>query len=130
MNDVARAKWIADFDMEHLIGSILSRGMLLSAALIMAGVLLQWMGLGQASLVAMLQGTNALHLVVSDLHRIGLAGFWPTLLIHGGIVVLFYTPYVRVVASMAYFACVHRSWPHVLFSSLVFAVLTYILFLG
>ena len=130
MNGVARVKWIAGFDMERLIGAILWRGMLLSAALIMAGVLLLWIGIGRAEFIPTLQGTNALHLVLSDLRRIASAGSWPTLLIHSGIVVLFYTPYARVIASMAYFARIHRSWKHALFGSLVFAVLTYVLFLG
>ncbi len=130
MKDAARAKWIASFDMEDLIGSILGRGTILSVSLIMAGVILQWAGMHQGADASTIQGTNAFHFILADLPRIRSITFWPTLLIHWGIAVLLYTPYVRVAASVLYFASVHHSWKHMLLGSLVLAALTYILFFG
>ena len=130
MTDAARAKWIASFDMEDLIGSILRSGTILSLSLVVTGIMLQRTGIAQQAVVDTIQGTNAFHLLSADLHQMGSRAFWPTLLIHWGIAVLLFTPYVRVVASVLYFACVHRSWKHMLLGLLTLAPLTYILFLG
>ena len=130
MNDVTRIKWIAGFDMEDLIGSILRRGTILSISLVLAGVLLQWVGVDRGVPADTIQGTNAFHFFLADLRRIGPIASWPTILIHWGITVLLYTPYVRVVASVLYFAYVQRSWKHALLRSFVLATLTYVLFFG
>jgi uncharacterized membrane protein len=51
------------------------------------------------------------------------------LFINSGIVVLLLTPYVRVLASMLYFAAVEHNLKYTLFTGFVFSVLTYSLFL-
>ena len=130
MINVRRAKWIASFDMEDLISLILSRGMILGVGCILAGVLLHWMGLGEGIPATTIQGINVFHFVLADLPRMGSVPFWPTLLIHMGIAILLYMPYVRVAASVVYFACIQRSWKHAYLESLVLAILTYILFFG
>ena len=130
MKNVARAKWIASFDMEDLIGSVLGRGTMLSISLVVAGVVLQWVGINRGASLDALQGTNAFHFILADLYRVGSITHWPALLVHVGLAVLLYTPYVRVGVSMMYFSYVQRSWKHALLGSLVLATLTYILFLG
>ena len=43
---------------------------------------------------------------------------------------LLLTPYVRVLASLLYFAFAARNWKYALFTGFVLAVLSYSLFLG
>jgi uncharacterized membrane protein len=54
----------------------------------------------------------------------------PRLLVNLGIGVLLLTPYVRVLASLVYFATVERDPKYALFTAFVLAVLTYSLLLG
>jgi len=49
-------------------------------------------------------------------------------LINLGIAVLILTPYVRILASVLYFAFVARNWKYTLFTASVLGVLTYSLF--
>jgi uncharacterized membrane protein len=53
----------------------------------------------------------------------------PRVLINMGIAVLMLTPFVRVLASVFYFALVERNWKYTLFTGFVLCVLTYSLFL-
>jgi uncharacterized membrane protein len=46
-----------------------------------------------------------------------------------GIGVLMLTPFVRVLASVFYFAFVEHNWKYTLFTAFVLSVLTYSLFL-
>ena len=130
MRDAAHAKWIAGFDMEDLISTILRSGIVLSSGLILAGLILTWSGTGHVSAEHHLYGTNLLQFVLADFRRIGTPSVWSSVLIHVGLVVLLLTPYLRVAASVLYFATVARSWKRALLSGLVFATLTYLLFLG
>ncbi len=131
MKDATRARWIARFDMEDLISSILWRGTILSISLIVAGLILQWTGgLHQDAAAYTIQGTNVFHFILANLPQRGSITVWPALFIHWGIGVLLFTPYVRVVASVLYFAYVHRSWKHTLLGGFVLAPLTYIVFFG
>lgn len=130
MNRVARAKWIASFDMEDLVSSILKTSLLVSIGCVMAGLVFQRMSPGGAVGEDRLQGTNVLHFVLADRYRLTSPPLWPGLLIHLGIAVLMVSPYLRVVSSLFYFACVERSWKHALLTSIVAATLTYILLFG
>ena len=125
---IRRAQWIASFDMEDLVSAILRDGMLVSMGLVISGLMLQRFCHGRIE--EQLQGTNVLQLILADLHQIGLAARWPSILVHVGIAGFMVTPYVRVFASMLYFAKVQRSWKHALMTGLVLATLTYVLFLG
>ena len=127
----ARLKWIASFDMEDLVGWILQRGTWFSIGLLLASAILRrssayW----HAGADPPLQGTNVLHLLLADLRGMATPRFWTSGLAHLGVVVLMLIPYLRVLASVFYFACVERSGRHVLLTGVVAAVLTYIVFLG
>jgi uncharacterized membrane protein len=53
----------------------------------------------------------------------------PRLLISLGIVALLLTPYLRVLASMLFFAVVEHNWKYTAFTAFVLIVLTYSLVL-
>ncbi len=57
------------------------------------------------------------------------AEFRPRLLVSLGIAALLLTPYLRVLASLLFFAFVEHNWKYSLFTGFVLAVLTYSLFL-
>ena len=55
--------------------------------------------------------------------------FRPRFLVSLGITALLLTPYVRVLASLLFFAFVAHNWKYSAFTGFVFAMLTYSLFL-
>ena len=124
MNDARRARWIARFDMEDLLGVILRNGMLVSAGVIAAGVIVRGLDRDRIAWEPSLQARSLPLLVWADLQRLGAPAAWPSLLVHLGIATLMVTPYLRVVASLVYFALVERNWQHVLFAGLVLILLT------
>ena len=127
---VARAVWIAKFDMEALVSALLRYGTLLSIGFTGVGLLCRIGGAPQAAVDAHLQGNNLLQFMLADLHRVGSQEPAAVGLTHVGIAALLLTPYVRVLASTCYFAFVERSGRHAVLTGLVLATLTYILFLG
>ncbi len=113
------------FDMEVLVGYILLVGVLLSVSLILLGVGWHWVATGRLGLDYSIKGMNFLHFMASVFSRAIHGGFDSTLVTNLGIVTLLLTPYVRVFASMIYFAFAQRNWKYTLFTAFVFAVLTY-----
>lgn len=67
--------------------------------------------------------------MLADIRQVAADAVRPRLLINLGIAALMLTPYVRVLASMLYFAFIERNGKYTLFTGFVFAVLTYSLFL-
>ena len=124
MRSAARAKWIAKFDMENLVSSILQNGMLISVGLVMAALAVRWIEKKPWSFESILQARSLPVLFLAGLRQFNLPEAWPVLLVHWSVVVLLITPYLRVVASMVYFAGVERSWRHALVTGFVLAVLT------
>ena len=124
MRPVDRAQWLARFDMEHLVGAILQNGMLVSMALIAAGVIGRWLAHDRIAWDPSLQAKSLPLLVWADLQRLDTPAAWPLLLVHLGIATLMLTPYLRVVASLIYFILVERSWKHAMFTGVVLALLT------
>ncbi len=122
------ARW-AHFDMEVLVGYILQIGVLLSMTLIALGMVWRWLNTGVLGLDYSISGMNFFEFVVSDLQQVFLGAFRPRLLVNLGIATLMLTPYVRVFASMLYFAIAERNWKYTAFTAFVFSVLTYSLFL-
>ncbi len=130
MRHVARMKRIADLDMEPLVSAILLRGIVLSVSLIVAGLAWQWVATGQFGINDILQGVNVFHFLLGDLHDVSVAGLHPDVLVDLGVITLLLIPYVRVLASVAYFAWVERQWLYTLLTSGVLFTLTYMLFFG
>jgi uncharacterized membrane protein len=116
------------FDMEMLIGYFLLVGVLLSAALILAGIIWHGLAFGNLQFEFALPRMNLFEFVVADFRRVR-SGVDPRLLLNLGLAVLMLVPYGRVAASIVYFAGVERDWKYTLFTGLVWAVLTYSLFL-
>jgi len=117
------------FDIEALIGSILQVGVLSSVILIVAGLAWHWLAAGNLRLDYVITGTDFFGFVETDLHQLFSGPFRPRLLINLGIAVLMLTPYLRVLASLAYFAFVDHNRKYVAITGFVFGVLTYSLLL-
>jgi uncharacterized membrane protein len=117
------------FDMEVLVGYILLVGVLLSMALIAIGVAWHWLTTGQLGLEFQISGMNLFEFVLADFQQILSGAFRPRLFVNLGITALMLTPYIRVLASLLYFAFVERNRKYTVFTGFVFAVLTYSLFL-
>jgi uncharacterized membrane protein len=112
-----------------VIGSVLVAGVLTSVTLIAAGIAWHRIATGDFAFDYQLAGTTVFQFIVTDVEQL-LAGVWrPRLLVNLGIAVLMLTPYVRVLASMIYFAVVERNWKYTGFTAFVLATLTYSLFL-
>ncbi len=125
----AWAARFAHFDMEILVGYILLIGVLLSMALIAIGVAWRWLATGQLGLEYSISGMNLFEFVLTDLRQVFTDTLRPRLFVNLGIATLMLTPYVRVLASMLYFAFVERNRKYTVFTAFVFSVLTYSLFL-
>ncbi len=119
----------AGFDMEVLVGYILLVGVLLSMVLITIGVAWRWLATGQLGLEYSISGMNLFEFVLADIQQMFSGAFRPRLFVNLGIATLMLTPFVRVLASMLYFAFVARNRKYTLFTAFVFSVLTYSLFL-
>ncbi len=125
----AWATRLAQFDMEVLVGYILQIGVLSSIALIAAGVVWRWLNTGVLGLDYTITGMNFFEFVFSDFQQMLAGAFRPRLLVNLGIMTLMLTPFVRVFASMLYFAIAERNWKYTAFTAFVFATLSYSLFL-
>jgi uncharacterized membrane protein len=117
------------FDMEAVIGSILLVGILLSLTLIVAGLAWHWALVGHLQFDYTVTGVNLFQFVLADVRRLASGAVHPQVAISTGVAVLMLTPYVRVLASMLYFALVEHNWKYTLFTGFVLGVLTYSLFL-
>ena len=116
-------------EMDVLVGYILLGGVLLSMALIVAGLLWKYFQTGGVRLEYELAGMNLFQFVVSEIHLAVLGQVRPRLLINMGIAVLMLTPFFRVLASVVYFLVVLKNWKYTLFTLFVLLVLTGSLFL-
>jgi len=117
------------FDMESLVGYILLTGVLLSVALLTVGFIWRWVRVGNLRFEHSIVGMNFFEFILSTLRQMASQAFRPRLFLNMGIGVLMLTPFVRVLASVFYFAFVERNWKYTLFTSFVLSVLTYSLFL-
>jgi len=130
MKHVARLKWIASFDMENWVGVILQNGMLVSIGLVIVGVLSEWVTKTQSGLRDPLFGNNVLQFILEDFRQAVSPKPFSSLPIHLGIAILMLTPYVRLIASLFYFACVEKSWKQMFLTAFSLIPLTYLLLLG
>jgi len=119
----------AHFDMEILVGYILQTGVLLSMTLIAVGVVWRWLSTGTLGFDYTITGMNFFEFVLSDIQQMLAGMLRPRLLANLGIATLMLTPYIRVLASMVYFAIAEHNRKYTVFTGFVFVVLTYSLFL-
>lgn len=117
------------FDMEGLVGYILLTGILLSVALLAVGFVWRWLRVGNLRFEHSIVGMNFFEFISSTLRQMASRAFRPRLFLNLGIAVLMLTPFVRVLASVFYFAFVEHNWKYTLFTAFVLTVLTYSLFL-
>jgi uncharacterized membrane protein len=117
------------FDMESLVGYILLAGILLSVALLAVGFVWRWLRVGNLRFEHSIVGMNFFEFISSTLRQMASRAFRPRLFLNMGIAVLMLTPFVRVLASVFYFAFVEHNWKYTLFTAFVLTVLTYSLFL-
>jgi uncharacterized membrane protein len=102
---------------------------LLSMALIIAGLIWQWAVTGHLAFNYTISGMNLFRFVLTDVRQLATHAFSARLLVNLGIVALLLTPYVRVLASMIYFILMEHNWKYAAFTGFVLSVLTYSLFL-
>jgi uncharacterized membrane protein len=115
--------------LETLVFAILAVGLLLSVALILAGLTWEWTS----------QGTlNADHPALSAVNVRGLletiatggpGGLSPLVLLSAGIAVLLMTPYVQVLAALLFFTFRDRNYRFSAITGIVAVMLTWVLFL-
>ncbi len=116
-------------NMDVLVGYILLIGVLLSVVLIIAGTLWNWILAHHLTIQYTISGMNYFSFLLTSFRQLFRGALEPRLLISLGIVTLMFTPYLRVAASVVYFAVVARNLKYTLFTLFVFVVLTYSLFL-
>ncbi len=114
--------------MEVLLGTSLLVGVLLSMALILAGLIWNFVATGHLSLDYELAGMNLFQLLAAELGMAWNGQVQPTALINGGIATLMLTPYLRVVLSVFYFMAVLKNWKYTVITSFVLVILTFSLF--
>lgn len=117
-------------DAEMLVGSILFCGVVTSSALLAIGLVWHRLATGDFELDYPLVAKSFAQFVLADIHQLFSSHLQPRALISLGLAILMVTPYLRVLVSIGYFALVERNWKYSLFTSFVFAVLTYSLFHG
>ena len=113
--------------MEVLVGYILLAGVLVSLALVTSGLVWHWVREGNPRFDYTLAGTTVFQFLVDDVRALEAGELRPRLLLNLGIAVLLFTPYLRVLASVIYFALVERNPKYTVFTSFVLATLTYTL---
>ena len=126
--NTAGEKTAARSNMETVVGYILLGGVLLSVALIAGGLAWHWVTTGQLQFEYLVGGMDLARFITIDLQQLIVGPIHPRYLINLGIAVLILTPYVRILASVLYFAFVARNWKYALFTMAVLGVLTYSLF--
>ncbi len=115
--------------MDVLIGYILLVGVLLSIMLIAIGVVWHYVVTGHIGLNYSIAGMNLFQFVASEIREAVLFHLRARLFVNLGIATLMLTPYVRVLASMVFFAFEERNHKYTTFTAIVFIILTYSLFL-
>ena len=124
-----RATAAAADRMDALVGTLLLGGVLTSLGLIITGMVWHRLRTGTTMLDQTLVGHDVVQLLAADLAALGEGAVRPRLLVSLGIVALLLTPYLRVLASMLYFAFVEHDWKYTGFTAFVLLVLTYSLVL-
>ncbi len=120
---------VLDTQMDVLVSYVLLAGVVISVILVILGLAWHWLATGQLGVDYRISGMNLFEFVISDIRQVASAEVRPRLLISLGIATLMLTPYVRVLASLLFFAFAEHNWKYVVFTGFVLSVLTYSLFL-
>lgn len=118
-----------DFDMDILVSWILRVGLFSSLFFLVIGLGWRWRATGSFYMDYELPKSDVLEFMRQEIRLTLAGGFRPRLFINLGILVLMLTPYLRVLASMVYFAFVEKNGKYALFTAFVLSVLTYSLIL-
>jgi uncharacterized membrane protein len=121
---------LANLRIETLVGYILLVGLLGSVILLLVGMAWHWLETGRLQLDYSMGGMNLFRFIVTELQLLGRGTINPRMIVSLGITVLLLTPYLRVLASLLYFAIADHNIKYACFTSFVLAVLTYRLFLS
>jgi len=114
---------------EVWIGTSLLSGVLASGSFLLVGLTWRWIATGSPHFDYVLPRTNVLTFAKEELFSSLNGGIRPRLLLNCGLLILLFTPYMRVLLSLIYFSFFERNWKYTLFTGIVFAVLTYSLLL-
>jgi uncharacterized membrane protein len=112
-------------NLDGLVAWVLLIGVLISAALLVAGSCWNWALTGKLVPNYHLGGMNLLKFLALDLAGVIHGRVSPRLLINAGIAALMITPWVRVLISMLFFAFAQKNWMYTAFTAFVLAVLTW-----
>lgn len=115
--------------MDIIVGYLLLIGVVISLALLLAGMIWKFASTGRWTIDYQISGMNLFEFVSNEMAIVIRGQLRPRVLVSGGIVVLMLTPYFRVLASTIYFIFVLKNWKYSLFTGIVLAVLTFSLFL-
>jgi len=119
----------ASFDMDALVGRVLSTGVIASVLLLSTGLVWQWVAAGRLGFDYTLPRENIVRFITGEVVGMVREGLGPTRFVNLGIIVLMLTPYLRVLLSMLYFIIVARNYKYAAITGFVCSVLTYSLFL-
>ncbi len=116
-------------DLNRVVWSILLVGLIVSIALITAGLIWLLLTAGTFEPLPAITAINLLEFVVYVAGNAGTGETGPAFLIYSGIAVLLFTPFARVLASTLYFALKEHNWKFTCITGFVLTVLMVILFL-
>ena len=115
--------------MDVLVSYVLLTGVVTSVILVVLGLAWHWLNTGQLGVDYRISGMNLFEFVIDDLRQVTSAEVRPRLLVSHGIAALMLTPFVRVLASLLFFAFAEHNRKYVVFTGFVLSVLTFSLFL-
>jgi len=118
-----------EYKMDILVGYILLTGVLVSIVLIATGVVWHYVDTGHLGFDYSIAGMNLFQFVLNEIHQFTQFHLRPRLFVNLGIAALMLTPYIRVLASMLFFALAEQNYKYTTFTAIVLMVLTYGLFL-
>lgn len=116
--------------MELMVGYLLLAGVVLSQLSLLLGLVLDYIEHGTIRLAYLIKGMNYFQFLAHDILALAGPHAWGArTFVNLGIALLMFTPFIRVVASVFFFAIEERNIKYTLFTFFVAAVLTYSLFL-
>ncbi|MGC8633223.1 MAG: DUF1634 domain-containing protein [Candidatus Limnocylindrales bacterium] len=115
--------------MDVLVSYVLLAGVVTAVLLVVVGLAWHWLNTGHVGVDYRISGMSLFQFVLDDFRQVANAEVRPRLLVSLGIAALMLTPYLRVLASLLFFAFAEHNWKYVAFTGFVLSVLTYSLFL-